>query len=376
MLSIYIHIPYCKKACYYCDFHFSAYLKNKDSFLKALQWEIVSASEQFKNSRVQTIYFGGGTPSVLSYEEITSLFDILYKHYQINTDVEISFEANPDDLTPEYLKQLKSTPVNRLSIGVQSLNPEILTFLNRRHNQNQAIECIQLAQDKGFENLTVDMIYGIPGLKISDIEDFLNFTFLCNIPHLSAYHLGIEEKTVFYRFLQQKKIHPIDEDESLKQFSFITGLLQENGFEHYEISNFCKNQQYSRHNLSYWQQKEYIGFGPSAHSYFNGKRYWNIRNNKKYIDNILLGNYHLNYEEEQIDSLTKFNDYLITSLRTKWGLDLVYTEKTFGNSVSKYLLENCQKFFQSGHLFQKGNSVMLTQKGMFISDYIFTDLIR
>ena len=376
MISIYIHIPYCKKACYYCDFHFSAYLKNKAEFLKALEIEIIEAAKSISNNTVESIYIGGGTPSVLSYEEIAELFSTINKNYNINQEAEITFEANPDDLTKEYLQDLSRTQVNRLSIGIQSFNAEILKFLNRRHDEQQAKNCIRLAREAGFSNLTIDMIYGIPGLTLDDIANFIDFAAENDIPHISAYHLGIEKRTVFYRLMQQNKLQPIDEKDSFEQFTFISERLAALGYEHYEISNFCRNNKYSVHNTRYWQQKEYIGFGPSAHSFMNHKRFWNVRNNKQYIDNLLNGTGYENIELEELDEISSLNDYIITSLRTKWGTSIVYIDLTFGKNYAVQFIDKCKKFAQSGDLVSDNRkTVYLTQKGMFISDYILTELI-
>ena len=283
MAGIYIHIPFCKQAFNYCDFHFSTSMKMKVDLVKAIIQEIELRKDVFANKFISSIYFGGGTPSLLSKEELDMIFEKLYKSFTIDADAEITLEANPDDLTFEKIQQLKDSPVNRLSIGVQSFRDEDLKYMNRVHTAIEALNSIKMAQDAGFQNITIDLIYGTPGMSNEDWKYNLRKSFALNLSHISSYALTVEEKTPLYYQILKKNIAPVDEQQSADQFKILMDEMLRYGYEQYEISNFCKDNSYSKHNSSYWKKDHYLGLGPSAHSYFGNSRLWNVSNNVKYI---------------------------------------------------------------------------------------------
>jgi oxygen-independent coproporphyrinogen-3 oxidase len=373
MAGFYIHIPYCKKACYYCDFHFIASLKDKDKMINALIQEIISRSEEWEKYTFDTIYFGGGTPSILSVDEIRSISNTIYEYYKINDNIEFTIEANPDDLTIKYLEELKrKTNVNRFSLGVQSFDDSILKFLNRRHNSKQAIDSILNAKKTGFNNITLDLIYGIPGLDKNKWKKNLDIFLELDIPHLSAYHLMIEPKTVFAVWQKKGKFNPVNEDDSLMHYKTLISFTKDNGYEHYEISNFVKNNMYSRHNTSYWKNIPYIGIGPSAHSFINGIRRWNISNNSKYIA-ALTNKQNDYYEYENLSINDKFNDYILTSLRTIWGAETFQISENYGQEYLKHCLNIIHKFKGQNKIVFDGENIRLTEQGWFISDYLMQE---
>jgi len=279
MSGIYIHIPFCRQACHYCDFHFSTSLKNKKPFLKALLKESELRRNYLGNEKIQTIYFGGGTPSLLTKDEILFIIDELHKYHEIEPAAEITLEANPDDLSIEKIKELKQTPVNRLSIGIQSFFDEDLKFMNRTHNAEEAVSSVKASQDEGFENITIDLIYGTPTLTNENWEQNLSRALSLNVPHVSCYELTVEPNTALHSFIKKGKIGPLDEQKTAMQFEMVMNRMKAENFIHYEISNFCKEGFYSRHNSNYWSRKKYLGLGPSAHSYNGTSRQWNIANN-------------------------------------------------------------------------------------------------
>lgn len=374
MAGLYIHIPFCRKLCYYCDFYFTVSFKHKDALLKALNAELVVRKGDWSRITFDTIYFGGGTPSVLSLKEIIGLFKVIYNNYKINDNPEISFEANPDDLSNQYLSDLKLyTPINRLSIGVQSFNNADLLLMNRRHNANEAYEAIVNAQKAGFKKITIDLIYGIPGMNTANWESNLDKAINLNINHLSAYHLTFEPKTVFYHFQSKGTLKPVSESTSQQQYKLLINKTVDAGFENYEISNFAKDKNYSQHNLLYWTGKPYAGFGPSAHSYDGKTRRWNLSNNSKYINSIVLENNDY-FDTETPDTKTIFNEYLMTSLRTMWGADLNYIRMKFGDLYVNHCLKVSDKFVSNKQLFINNNKLIITQKGKLVSDYVISEL--
>jgi len=374
MAGIYIHIPFCRKLCHYCDFHRSIHTGNINAFLDALIKEIDLRENYLVNEPAETIYFGGGTPSILKIPEINLVIAKLSEKFRLAPDAEITFEANPDDLTTDYLNELrKSTIINRLSIGVQSFNDADLALMNRRHNSLQSVQCVKDAQRAGFSNISIDLIYGIPGMTAGKWTANLRHAINLDVPHISAYHLTFEPGTAFYKYLSEGKFTRPTEDESLKQYEILMNITRKNKFIHYEISNFAKEGLYSRHNTNYWKQKKYLGLGPSAHSYNLISRQWNIADNKKYIDGINKGFPFT--EKETLGIKTRFNDYLLTSLRTMWGADLKYIENTFGTEYSAYLSARITKFLSAKTMIKDINILRLTDKGKFISDYIISDLI-
>ena len=279
MAGIYIHIPFCKQACNYCDFHFSTSLKMKDEFIQALIHEIELRRDVFSQETISSIYFGGGTPSLLSQNDLQVIFEKLYSSFKINSDIEITLESNPDDLSYAKIEQLKKSLINRISIGVQSFKDSDLQFMNRAHTAKEALDSVKNCQDTGFTNLNIDLIYGTPGMTDQDWLENLNTSFKLNVPHISSYALTVEKKTPLYKQIQKNKIDPINEQQSIKQFEILMSEMDGNSYEQYEISNFCKANYYSKHNTSYWKRNHYLGLGPSAHSFYENSRFWNVSNN-------------------------------------------------------------------------------------------------
>jgi oxygen-independent coproporphyrinogen-3 oxidase len=375
MAGIYIHIPFCKQACYYCDFHFSTSLKKKEELIRSLVKEILLRKNYINsNESINTIYFGGGTPSLLSEQEIMLIFEALHAHFQIEKNAEITFEANPDDLNIKTLQNLKLTPINRLSIGVQSFVNEDLKWMNRAHNETQAIASIKTAQDIGFNNITIDLIYGTPTLTNENWTNNLQTAFSLNIKHISAYCLTIEPQTVLGNWLHKQKIKPIDEDKSAEQFEIMLHAMEKNHFVQYEISNFCSENAYSKHNSNYWLGEHYLGLGPSAHSYNGISRQWNVSNNTLYIQSI--NNHKLPYEEEVLTISQQYNEYILTSLRTMWGVDLAKINNKFGGNYLKYLLESSSIHEKSENIENQNGILKLTQKGKLLADRITSDLFK
>ncbi len=374
MAGIYIHIPYCRKLCHYCNFHRSLLIKNISVFLDALVKEIEIRKNYLGHELIETIYFGGGTPSILNIREINLIISAIYNNFKVNDNPEITLEANPDDLGRDYLEGLmNNTPVNRLSIGIQSFYDDDLKLMNRRHSSLQAAESVEHAQKTGFSNISIDLIYGLPGLTTGKWISNLQQAFRLNVQHISAYHLTFEPGTLFYRFFNEGKLSQPSEDESFKQFEVLTSLAQKNRFIHYEVSNFAKEGYFSIHNTNYWRQKKYLGIGPSAHSYDYNSRQWNIADNKKYIEGINKGNPIT--KKETLATTTKFNDYLLTSLRTMWGIDLRYIKNIFGLKYSDYITLKSKKFIDADNMIKDRTILKLTNRGIFISDYIISELM-
>jgi len=308
MAGIYIHIPFCKKLCHYCDFHRSLNLKDKSRMIKALVKEMERENGFLESEQIETIYFGGGTPSVLDYKEIMIIFEGLYKYFKISKEAEITFEANPDDLTKQYLIKLAKTGINRLSIGLQSFSDQELRLLNRRHRGKTGINAVYDSKNAGFENISVDLIYGIPGMNIEIWENNLDIAFQMEIKHISAYHLTIEPNTIFSRYIKEGRIKMPEEDTGIEQFRVLIKKAAENKFIHYEISNFCQDGFFSKHNTNYWKQVKYLGLGPSAHSYNKDIRRWNVADNKKYMGSISKNK--IPFEKESLDNRKKYNEYI------------------------------------------------------------------
>lgn len=373
MGAIYIHIPYCKKVCYYCDFHFSVSMKNKERLLNGLEREMLMRKDYLHGDTLQSIYFGGGTPSVLNIQEIEQLLHSIHKNYSVDSDAEITFEANPDDLTAEYLHALFGLGINRLSIGVQSFHDKDLIWMNRRHNASDAERCIKLSQDAGFSNINIDLIYGLPTLTDELWRMNLEKFAMLGVPHLSAYHLTIEPKTVLGVWKKRGKLQEIGEDESLSAFNLLVDFTGREGYVHYEISNFCKDGLYSRHNLNYWKQGTYIGIGPSAHSYDGESRQWNIALNDSYIHKI---EHDLSYYEKEILSpADQFNDYLLTHLRTCWGIRFEEVKNRFGVYFLDHLLAELKSYAEGEILESNAEGVQLTRKGKLVADRVISGLM-
>ncbi len=371
MSGIYIHIPFCKKACHYCDFHFSTSFKHKDQMIISLKNEILIRNRELKDKKIESIYFGGGTPSVLSILEINSLIQTVFDNYIINDSVEITLEANPDDLSHEKILELSKTKVNRLSIGVQSFFQKDLTLMNRSHSSNQAIDCIKSAS-KYFDNISVDLIYGIPGLDNSRWKENIEILISNNIPHISAYALTVEPKTALKKYIDNGIIAPIDDSQSQEQFYILLDILENHNYENYELSNFAKNKLYSVNNSAYWTRKNYIGIGPSAHSFNGNDRLWNIKNNVKYIESI--NNNILPNSKEVLSLIDKFNETVMFGLRTSRGISFVDIENDFGSIYKNQLIKNSQTHINNEFLIIKNNYLYITRKGKFLSDGIASDL--
>ncbi len=373
MAGIYIHIPFCRQKCYYCDFYKTVNTTLKPKFLLSLKAEAKVRKNYLRNEAVETIYFGGGTPSVLEAGELADILKHLNQLFEVQENAEITFEANPDDLTPAYLEAIKQAGINRLSVGIQAFQNRHLQKMNRRHDASQAIEAIHNAAKIGFNNISVDLIYGLPGLTETEWEDSLNQVFDLPVQHLSAYHLTYHEGTAFYTWLKKGTLRELSETESVNQFEILIDKAALAGFEQYEISNFARNELYSQHNTSYWQGKKYLGLGPSAHSFDQQSRGWNTSHIESYIKAIDNG---LAFSEEEILSeKDRYNEYILTRIRTKWGVSLTAINELFGEEMKSYFLTQLAKYAQAGLVNLENDRITLPRKGLFVSDEIMTDLM-
>nr|WP_320037498.1 radical SAM family heme chaperone HemW [uncultured Bacteroides sp.] len=373
MAGIYLHIPFCKTRCIYCDFYSTTRSEMTDRYVSALCRELELRKSYLDNEPVETIYFGGGTPSQLSKENFEKIFETIEREYNLEQCREITLEANPDDLTPEYIKMLASLPFNRISIGIQTFNEQTLRLLKRRHTAGQAISAVKECRIAGFQNISIDLMYGLPGETPESWKADLEQAISLNVEHISAYHLIYEEGTPLYEMLQKHKVEEVDEESSVDFFALMIDRLTKAGFQHYEISNFCKPDMYSQHNSSYWTGKKYLGCGPSAHSFNGSTRQWNVSSLDKYIAGIEKGI--PDFDIEELDATTRYNDFVITSLRTMWGLSLNRLEEEFGTEFKQYCLENAQTYLDSGKLEIRDNTLFLSKEGIFISDGIMSDLL-
>ena len=371
MSGIYIHIPFCKQACHYCDFHFSTSMKKKEEMVLALVKEIELRKEEANNELIETIYFGGGTPSRLQIADLKLQIDAIYKNYKVAKNPEITLEANPDDLSEDYLIELSKIGINRLSIGIQSFFEDDLELMNRAHNSTEAQKCLEIAT-RYFDNITIDLIYGMPNMTnekwLQNIETALSF----NIPHISSYALTVEPKTALHSFIQKGIIPNLDENLASEHFYLLVQKLEENGFIHYELSNFGKPDYFSKNNSAYWLGKKYIGIGPSAHSYNGLARSWNISNNAMYLKAISENR--LPSETEILSKTDQYNEYIMTGLRTIWGVSLERIEAEFGKTYLDYLNKHASKFINDNLLFVENNTLKTTKKGKFLTDGIASDL--
>ena len=371
-LHLYLHIPFCHQACHYCDFHFSTNVALKSDLVHAICQEIALQKEYLGSKNLKTIYFGGGTPSLLLADELEKILNTIHQNFSVENEAEITLEANPEDLTPSYLAAIKSLGVNRLSIGIQSFREENLRFLNRNHSSAQAITCISQAQDIGIDNISIDIIYGIPGNNLHDLALDIYKAVDTQVNHISAYSLTIEPKTVFGQQKKKGFFKELPESMQSQKFSFTRNLLAENGFEAYETSNFAKNEHYSKHNTSYWNQESYLGIGPSAHSFNHNSRQWNVAKNGVYIKAI--NEQSIPAEIEILTEANKINEYIMTRLRTKWGIEWSKIEQTFAQlnaEIPLDLIKNWQKndwaHVSKGHL-------ILTETGALMADKLAADL--
>ena len=371
MAGIYLHIPFCKQACFYCDFHFSTSLKKKDELISCLVKELEIRKGELKDETIETIYFGGGTPSLLSVEEIELLMKSIYENYRVSANPEITLEANPDDLTDAKIFELAESPINRLSIGIQSFFEDDLKLMNRAHNSDEAKSCLSAAIGS-FDNITVDLIYGIPNMSVKKWKKNLQTVFDFGIHHISSYALTVEPNTALDSYIKNGKYPPLDEALAKQHFDVLVAETQKNGFVHYEISNFGKPNYFSQHNTSYWLGKKYLGIGPSAHSFSKTHRSWNVSNNTKYIKAILENK--LPNEVEELSKNDQFNEYIMTGLRTIWGVSLAEVELEFGIDYKNKLLVSAENFIIQ-ELLEIDNYVLkTTKKGKFLADGIASDL--
>lgn len=372
MAGIYIHIPFCRQACHYCDFHFSTNRSDQSILVDAIVRELEIRKDYLDQENISTIYFGGGTPSLLTADELMLLMDNIQKRFEVDRDAEITLEANPGDLTPAKLETLRSAGINRLSIGIQSFHDNVLQYLHRDHDSKSAISSLENARNAGINNISIDLIYSIPNQSEAQWKDNIKKAVALKPEHISAYSLTIEPQTVFGNWASKKKLTPVDDDAAARQFEILVEELELAGYDHYEVSNFSKPNFYSRHNSSYWKGVKYLGVGPAAHSYNSISRQFNVRNNAIYVRSVAEGK--VPFELEVLTREDKVNDYLLTTLRTRWGCDLTWIREAFNYDVEnvhqKYLadlvtheLATCN----AGHL-------VLTRKGKLMADKIASDL--
>ena len=371
MAGVYIHIPFCRKACHYCNFHFSTSTWLQESFVKALLQEINLRKTYFAEP-VATIYFGGGTPSLLPAADIERIVSALMQNFVVEAGAEITLEANPDDITIEKLHNWKDIGINRLSIGVQSFFEEDLKWMNRAHNATQAIDCVQLAHNAGFHNLTIDLMYGTPTLTDDNWKKNIDTAIALQIPHLSCYALTVEPKTALEKLIKQKTLADVDAEKQARHFELLMQWMKGNGYDHYEISNFAKPGFRSKHNSSYWQGKQYIGLGPSAHSFNGSSRQWNIANNALYIQSLSQGA--ISAEKEVLTKEQQLNEYIMTSLRTMEGLSLQKVMKDYGEDKYHIVLKTANSHIQHKHLALEDNHLKTTSEGKLLADGIAADL--
>jgi oxygen-independent coproporphyrinogen-3 oxidase len=372
MAGIYLHIPFCTQKCHYCNFFSLASKKNTAAFVSAICNEIVLQKDYLQNEIISTIYFGGGTPSLLNNSDLKNIFENVFSTFKIEEDAEITLEANPDDLKIDKIKELSDSPINRLSIGIQSFFDDDLQFLNRSHSSNQASEAIFNAHKQGLSNISIDLIYGIPTLTDKKWKENIKIAIDSGVQHISAYSLTVEANTAFDLFIKKGRIKAPEEEQAARQFEILMDTMNNQGFIHYEISNFCKEGFFSRHNSNYWKQQKYLGLGPSAHSFDLDSRQWNVANLQQYIQSINAGN--IPFEKEILTASQKYNEYIMTGLRTIWGVNLKEVKLKFGEEFLSYLNKNSQKYIADKTMELKENALILTEKGKFLADGIASDL--
>ena len=373
MAGIYLHIPFCKRRCIYCDFFSTTENEKKESYIQALVKELELRKDYLSGETIDTIYFGGGTPSQLEEKDFAQLFDYIYKVYPVNPEAEITLEANPDDLTPAYVDMLHSLPFNRLSMGIQTFKEDTLRLLHRRHTAAQAQQAYLHCREAGFQNISIDLMYGLPGETLGDWQKDLQTAIDMHPEHISAYHLIYEEGTPLWKLKEAHKVEETDEDLSVSLFKELIHTLKDHGYEHYEISNFCQPGYYSRHNSSYWTGKKYLGCGPSAHSYDGISRQWNVASLSQYIQGIQQGTPY--QEKEELDFYTRYNDFVITRLRTAYGIPTELLKSAFGETLYNYCMRMASSYLKQGLLTWDHHILKLTEKGIFISDGIMSDLL-
>lgn len=373
MAGIYLHIPFCRKRCHYCDFFKSTDLSQKAQLLEGLRKELESRASELASEEIKTIYLGGGTPSVLLIDELKDILNTIRLHYQVSPEAEITMEANPDDLSQAILSAIREIGFNRLSMGVQSFSESDLKLMNRRHGVMQAIQSVKWAKKAGFANISIDLIYGLPNQTLEEWERNVRIAVELDVQHISAYNLTYHEGTVFYDQLKKGILKELPDELSLQQFEMLISILKEAGFEHYEISNFCKPGLYSQHNSSYWKSKKYLGIGPSAHSFDLITRRWNVSSVSGYLDGI--ENNKPYSESEILTEQDRFNDYIITGLRTIWGISEELIQAEFSVSYLVHFQKTRDKYLHSGHVLNASGKICLSPEGLFISDQIMADFM-
>lgn len=373
MSGIYLHIPFCKTRCIYCDFYSTTRAEWQGRYVETLCRELRMRRDYLHGEPVRTLYFGGGTPSRLGEAEFRQIFRTVGEVYGLEQCEEITLEANPDDLTDEYVALLRTLPINRLSMGIQTFDDRLLHLLNRRHTARQAVEAVERCRKAGFDNISIDLIYGLPGETEQRWRQDLEQAVALDVAHLSAYHLTYEEGTRLYDLLREHRVHEADEEESLRFYLLLTERLQAAGYVHYEISNFCRPGLHSRHNSSYWQGVPYLGCGPSAHSFDTRTREWNVASLEAYLKGIESGR--RDFEREERDTATCYNERVMTSLRTMWGLDVDRLASDFGPALRDYCLRMADSHLKEGRLEWRDGRLCLTRSGVFVSDSVLTDLM-
>ena len=371
---LYIHIPFCKSRCIYCNFFSSVILADKKLYISALCKEIEQRSNYLPSKKLSSVYFGGGTPSLLNLNELEQIFEIICKYFEISPQTEITLECNPDDLNINFLQNLKYFPINRISVGIQSFNDSELIFLKRRHTAKQAKDSIKNLQDVGFDNISIDLIYSLPNQTQENWQKTLNEALSIDIQHISAYSLTYEKHTKLNSLSYEKKITPLKDEQSLLYFNILREKLLENGFLHYEISNFCLPNRQSKHNSGYWNGKKYLGVGASAHSYNGVSRQWNVANIEKYCEGI-FSNKKI-FQKEILSITDKYNEFIFLSLRTNRGINLQKLKNKFGQNAFDYCLKNANKYLKTNLLEIKNDFLKITPHGIFLSDGIMSDLFK
>lgn len=373
MAGVYIHIPFCKSFCSYCDFYSVTDCSKTEAFVKAVTREAAIRSGYLYNETVDTVYLGGGTPSLLSETQAERIMAAVRSNFRIGSDPEITVEVNPDDIKPGYIRSLSALGVNRVSVGVQSWDDGRLKYLGRRHSALQSAAALETVFSEGIKNVSADLIYGIPGMTTADLMKDIEKTLTFPVTHVSAYHLTIEEGTPLHRMKEKGKLTETDEETSNSMFMLLVSQLRERGFIHYEISNFALEGYISRHNSAYWKQVPYIGLGPSAHSFDRRSRQWNVSDVKEYIRSVNEGK--VPFEREDLDRLTLFNEYVMTALRTLWGIDLIYVENSYDKELHDYLVNMSGKYIRYGMMKRERDTLTLTDQGRMISDNIISELL-
>ncbi len=371
MAGIYIHIPFCRKACHYCDFHFSTSTKMAGAMTDAICMELAMRKEEMQRERIGTLYFGGGTPSLLSSGQMEQIINAAREHYTFETDIEFTLEANPDDLKPQKLQELRTLGVNRLSIGLQSFDEEMLKWMNRAHTAAESHKCIEAAHEAGFDKLSIDLIYGLPGLNKNEWIKTLETAISLDVQHISAYCLTVEEKTVLGHRVRKGLEKPVKDQAAAQQFEIMIDVLANAGYEQYEVSNFAKNEAYSKHNTAYWRGTPYLGIGPSAHSFKDNGRSWNVANNARYMKEIEKGI--LPSTSEELSKADRFNEWVMTGLRTKWGIDLRVTKERYDADIQALYADQLEKLITRELATIENEVLRLTPQGLFMADGIAAD---